>query len=75
MNATPQAIQVALRYDGNVFVPDRPFPHLPPGTVIHVWTSTEPTDWPAGYLESTVGQGEDMDDPDDPQLNDAEPKA
>ena len=75
MGATPQAIQVALRYDGKVFVPDQPFPHLPPGTVIRVWTSTEPTDWPPGYIESAVGQGEDMDDPDDPALNDQEPKA
>ena len=66
MGATPPAMQVALRDDGKGFVPDGPFPNLPPGTVIHVWISTEPTDRLAGHLESVVGQGEDRDDIDEP---------
>ena len=65
MSTTQQAIQVALRYDGKVFVPDRPFPHLPPGTVINVWTTTEPTAWPPGYIESTMGQGPDLEEPEE----------
>lgn len=68
MSPTQQVVQVALRYDGKVFVPDQPFPHLPPGTVITVWTTTEPTDWPTGYLESTMGQGPDLEEPDDPSF-------
>ncbi len=66
MSTTQQVVQVALWYDGRVFVPDRPFAHMPVGTVIKVWTTTEPTDWPSGYLESTMGQGPDLEEPEDP---------
>jgi hypothetical protein len=41
MSITPQSGPVALRYDGRVFVPEHPLPHLAPGTVVHVWTGHE----------------------------------
>jgi len=76
MGVDVHSTHIRARFDGHVFVPDRPL-DLPEGTVLEGWTMRSSKVWPPGYLERTMGawDGEDILEPDDPPPLPEEPFA
>jgi len=64
MSVNVHPTHIRARFDGHVFVPDRPV-DLPEGTLLEGWTMPASLTWPLGYIERTMGawDGEDLVEP------------